>query len=371
MANVVVVEPWYGGSHKVWLDGWVAHSRHELELITMPDRFWRWRMRAGAVEAAARFDDLIGGGSRPDVVVVSSLVDASVFVGLARRSLGATPVAVYMHENQLLYPLAPNQRRDDDLSLANWRSLLAADAIWWNSDFHRQAFLDAVVGLLDRQPEPVNSRSVEALAGRSTTLWPGTPLLDLIEGVKPQNHVPVVLWNQRWDHDKNPNSVFRALAELADAGVAFELILAGENNRRDPGLDHVLSPVADRIRRTGFLPDGDYRNSLIEADVVVSAADHEFFGIAIVEAMAAGAVPVLPDRLSFPELVGPNWAGPALYGDGELRTKLADVFQDVEGARSELAGLRQSMARFDITNTAAMHDQAIDSLLGQAAPTEL
>ena len=34
-------------------------------------------------------------------------------------------------------------------------------------------------------------------------------------------------------------------------------------------------------------------------DVVVSTANHEFFGIAICEAIWAGAVPVVPDRLSY------------------------------------------------------------------------
>ena len=144
MARVVVIEPWYGGSHRVWLDGWATHSRHDLTLLTLPDRFWKWRMRAGAVTLAEEYAAWVAEHGPPDAVVVSGLVDASVFAGIARRSLADTPLALYAHENQVLYPLAPNQRPEADLGLANWRSLLATDAVWWNSGFHRDALLEAL-----------------------------------------------------------------------------------------------------------------------------------------------------------------------------------------------------------------------------------
>ena len=65
MATVVVIEPWYGGSHRVWADGWRRHSRHEIELLTLPDRNWRWRMRAGAVDLAERFEARVAQSGRP------------------------------------------------------------------------------------------------------------------------------------------------------------------------------------------------------------------------------------------------------------------------------------------------------------------
>ena len=36
----------------------------------------------------------------------------------------------------------------------------------------------------------------------------------------------------------------------------------------------------------------------------MSSANHEFFGIGIVEAIAAGAYPLLPNRLAYPEVAG-------------------------------------------------------------------
>ena len=48
---------------------------------------------------------------------------------------------------------------------------------------------------------------------------------------------------------------------------------------------------------------GEYWKWLAKADWVLSTADHEFFGIAVVEALFAGCLPWLPEKLSYPELL--------------------------------------------------------------------
>ena len=48
------LEPFYGGSHRDFADGWVQHSRHRLDLITLPARFWKWRMRGAALHFAKK-----------------------------------------------------------------------------------------------------------------------------------------------------------------------------------------------------------------------------------------------------------------------------------------------------------------------------
>jgi len=42
---------------------------------------------------------------------------------------------------------------------------------------------------------------------------------------------------------------------------------------------------------------------LSEADLFFSTADHEFFGIAAAEAIIHGLIPLLPNRLAYPELI--------------------------------------------------------------------
>jgi glycosyltransferase involved in cell wall biosynthesis len=364
MANVVLIESYYGGSHRSWADSWRTHSRHDVSFITHPDEFWRWRLRGGAVTLAEAFDAHVAEHGRPDAVVVSGLVDVASFAGLCRRPLGPVPMAVYMHESQLLYPLAPNQRRDNDAALTNWRSTVAADAVWFNSAFHRDALRSALPDLLRAQPDPSHSHLIDDVFARSTVLWPGVQADELIASARTERRVPRVLWNQRWDHDKNPRAVFAALAKLADDGIEFTLALAGERSHADNDeFGDLLDRLESRIDHEGFVPADGYHQLLLESDVVVSAADHEFFGIAIVEALAAAALPVLPTRLSFPELIEPQWHGEALYPDGQLRHRLGHVLTNIAETRERLAGVRESMTRFDVARAAENHDQAVDALL--------
>ena len=67
-----------------------------------------------------------------------------------------------------------------------------------------------------------------------------------------------------------------------------------------------LSEHHDRIELAGHLPSNDYHAALNRADWVLSTARHEFFGMAVAEALLAGCLPWLPNRLSYPELVPPE-----------------------------------------------------------------
>ena len=59
LVRVLLVEPYYGGSHKAWADGYGAHSAYEVTLVSHPARFWKWRMQGGAdADICARFGDL-------------------------------------------------------------------------------------------------------------------------------------------------------------------------------------------------------------------------------------------------------------------------------------------------------------------------
>ena len=71
-----------------------------------------------------------------------------------------------------------------------------------------------------------------------------------------------------------------------------------------PVFERAKEQFAENIERWGYQKKRTgYETALAEADLIVSTAHHEFFGISVLEAIAAGAYPVLPNRLSYPELL--------------------------------------------------------------------
>jgi len=80
MARILLVEPFLGGSHRAWAEGWASHSRHDIEVLGHEGRHWRWRMRGGSVSLAR---DLAATTRPPvDVVVASNMLDFAAFRGM-------------------------------------------------------------------------------------------------------------------------------------------------------------------------------------------------------------------------------------------------------------------------------------------------
>ena len=44
----------------------------------------------------------------------------------------------------------------------------------------------------------------------------------------------MILWNHRWEYDKDPETFFRAVRTLADEGLDFGLLLLGRSHRSQP-----------------------------------------------------------------------------------------------------------------------------------------
>ena len=136
----------------------------------------------------------------------------------------------------------------------------------------------------------------------------------------------MILWNQRWEYDKDPGTLFRALYELVAEGSEFRLALAGENFRVVPDeFAEAQARLGKRLVHYGYAASlAEYGRLLWESDLVVSTALHEFFGVSILEAIYCGCRPVLPRRLSYPELIPAEMHSACLYNDfAGLMTLLA------------------------------------------------
>ncbi len=101
--HILLVSPYHGGSHRAWAVGYQKHSAHDVTLLTLPARFWKWRMHGGAVTLGRRW--LESSAGTPDLILATDLLDLTTFLALTRQKTATVPVALYMHENQLTYPL--------------------------------------------------------------------------------------------------------------------------------------------------------------------------------------------------------------------------------------------------------------------------
>ncbi len=365
--RILLVEPYDTGSHAVWMRGYQAHSAFDVQILSLEGQFWQWRMLGGAVTLAEHFLAL---EDVPDLIVVSDMLDLTTFLALTRPITTPLPVALYFHENQLTYPTGPRQKLQEHYAFINYASALAADAIFFNSAFHLDAFFEELPRLLKHYPDHTLLHTVEPLRERSAILPVGLDL-QRYDVYRPYaetdsatcsggsgNRTPLIVWNHRWEYDKNPRMFFDALYALADEGLPFEAALVGENTRQHPAeFEEARQRLGSRLVQYGYLDSfADYARLLWRADIVVSTATQDFFGISVVEAITCGCWPILANRLNYPALVPERWHPDTLFDSlpqlmGRLRARLTDP-------RPAPPELRTHVAAFDWHTLAPQYDAA-------------
>jgi glycosyltransferase involved in cell wall biosynthesis len=380
--RILYLDPFHGGSHAAVATGYARHSRHDITLQTISIAGgWRWRMRGAAITLARRLREQIREHAAAfDLILATDMLDLATFLGLTRDLTAGAAVALYFHENQLTYPLPPGRARDLAFPWINYTSALAADALCFNSDFHRRVFLAALPGLAGRFHDHRELDLIDALAAKARVLPPGIDLARLdISGIGdcgleigsssisqppiPNPQPPVILWNSRWEYDKGPQAFFAALRELEARGIDFRVMVAGEHI--DPNEPQFLAArewLGPRALAWGYAPDlAAYRAMLWRADIVVSTAIQEFFGISVIEALYCGCVPVLPNRLSYPELLPEKHHGVVLYADDSaLADRLEATIRDLPTLRQH--DFRRVAAAYDWSHMAPRWDAAMEQL---------
>lgn len=365
--NVLALEPYYGGSHRAFLDGWRARSHHTWTILGLRPSKWKWRMRHAAWTFAAELAERTAHGERWDVLFCSDMLNLAEFRGLAPPAVRDLSAVAYFHENQLTYPVRHEHERDYHFGFTNMTTALAATAVWFNSAFNREAFLTALPGFLRRMPDYQPLDAADRIRAKAAVFPPG---IDPFPPRGPRRPGPLrILWAARWEHDKDPETFFTAIHRLKARGVAFRLSVIGEQFERCPPVFAAArAALADHTDLWGYQPTRDaYRRALRAADVFVSTAQHEFFGLSAAEAIAAGAYPLLPHRLAYPELLPPELVPdprPFFY-DGTaaaLTARLEELARRLEAGRpwpADPDAARQAVARFTWEELVPRLDEAL------------
>jgi glycosyltransferase involved in cell wall biosynthesis len=313
-----------------------------------------------------------------DAFLATDMLDVASFRGLLPASMRTIPIVAYFHENQLVYPAlkaetdwTPSRarratRRDEHYAFINLTTCLAADEVWWNSSFNRDSFLSEVPAFLGRFPdERVMASGLDR--PRSALVMPlGLDLASLdVRPALTRGPRPRVVWNHRWEHDKGPDEFFAALDRVDSLGVEFDLIVLGESFGQAPGaFERARIRYGSRVLAWGYQQSrSQYAAWLHSADVVVSTAHQEFFGASVAEAVWCGAQPILPNRLSYPELVPDSARDSVLYdSEDELVAKLAAA---LTSPSVDLAAMmRRHLAAYDWRSMAPRYDDRLEALTG-------
>ncbi|MEL7427881.1 MAG: DUF3524 domain-containing protein, partial [Bacteroidota bacterium] len=332
-------------------------------------RHWKWRMHGAAVELARQFLDQ---PEQPDLILTTDMLDTATFLALTRSRTATIPTAVYFHENQLTYPWSPTdedvtQKRDRHYAWINYTSALAADAVFFNSQYHHDSFLGALPGFLKAFPDHKGLGTVAQIADKSSVLYLGMDLraFDPIEA-RYNSDIPVLLWNHRWEYDKDPETFFACCEQLHDEGVDFRLIVLGESYANRPAVfDAVKEKLSAKTLHWGYAEGfAEYASLVKSAHILPVTSRQDFFGGSVVEAMYCGVYPLLPDRLAFGEHVVGDCKENHIYSDhSALLRRLRSLLKDSSLGPSSPELVSQFVSRYDWRMQVVDYDQIFKELL--------
>ncbi|MCP4790680.1 MAG: DUF3524 domain-containing protein [Gammaproteobacteria bacterium] len=306
--RVLLLSAYDADSHRYWRQHLVAQfpDYHWTELV-LPGRYFNWRIRGNSLQWALTQRTKLEQGY--DLIVATSMVDLSALKGMVPK-LAAIPSLVYFHENQFAYPVQLKERHKQiriEPMIVNLYSAVCANSLAFNSAYNRDSFLEGVKNLLRWLPEKLPLSLIDDLSEKSHLLPVPIKLLEPVAEVPNRLQSPIqLIWNHRWEYDKGPDLLYASLVELQNRGIAFKLHLLGQQFRQQPqSLKDIQVEFASQLGQVGYLDNQmEYESLLQQADMVLSTADHEFQGLAVSEAIQCGCLPVLPNRLSYPGLVG-------------------------------------------------------------------
>jgi len=332
--KILIIEPFFGGSHKAFVDVIQKKSRHQISVESLPPRFWKWRLSGAPFILVQTFLNM---ETTPDLLLFSDTIDVSSFVALAGKKANDIPKVIYFHENQVTYPLSEEEEPDVHYPLINITSAMVCDEVWFNSDFHRRVFLEGLDPFLNQFPDFIPTHINETLSHKSKVL--PIPVRPLPNSVKPKktNSCLRILWNHRWEYDKGPENFFAALEHLMFEGIEFEVAVLGEDFQRNPPIfQKAQQSLGERIVTFGYAKSREeYASWVRSCDVIVSCARQEYFGISVAEAVLAGCKPILPNRLVYPDFFEESIRDEYLYKDeAGLVTMLRDASRNIEQLRA-------------------------------------
>ena len=305
--KILYVEPFYSGAHKQWIDSYQKKSKHKIKILSHSGSHWKWRMHGAAISLSKEFLNL---KDSFDLIIVSDMLNLPLFKVLCQSKIKKTKIIIYFHENQISYPLSDNNldkklNRDLHYAFINYSSSFVSNWNLFNSQYHLDSYIDGLEKYLKKMPDFKNLETIDKIKNKSSVLHIGCDLNNMKTKIKKTNNTPIILWNHRWEYDKNPEDFFHVLYKIKDKGLKFKVVVLGKKYSEYPSIfDEAKIKLSSEILYFGFCESHkEYVSWLNKADIIPVTSNQDFFGISIVEAIHMNNFPILPNRLSYRELL--------------------------------------------------------------------
>jgi len=364
--KILYIEPYYTGSHQQWIESYKKYSKHEIDILSLPGKKWKWRIHGGAISLANKF---LQNNIKYDLIIASDFLNLPVFKALCLNKLGNTKIVTYFHENQITYPWSPNDKdvklnRDLHYAFINYTSSLVSDFNYFNSKYHLNSYLDGLQKYLKKMPDFNNLETIQAIKKKSSVLYLGCDL-SKIKSDKKENETPVILWNHRWEYDKNPELFFKTLFKIKDKNINFKLVVLGENFNDYPDVfNEAKIKLKNNLLHFGFCETfNEYLEWLRISDILPVTSIQDFFGVSIVEGIYAELLPVLPNRLSYPELMNEDNHKRLFYDkEKQFLDLLISNIINYKDLRKYTNKYKKLIYRFDWSNMKKVYDEEFEKI---------
>ncbi|EAT12729.1 DUF3524 domain-containing protein [Bermanella marisrubri] len=301
--KVLLLSAYDTDSHKSWCQGLMQHlPEFEWHYSCLPGRYFSWRIRGNPLSWMTGKDQSLF-QQRFDLIIATSMVDVATLRGLTPE-LAGTPWLVYFHENQFAYPKSQQQHGSIEPQMVNLYSALAADHVLFNSQFNRRTMLDGITQLMAKMPDLAPRNLAQRIESKSQILPVPINLKPAKAWVNHSNENKLkLIWNHRWEYDKGPDSLLNIVRAIEEKRLPIEVNIAGKRFQRAPDAFDKLSDLSCVKRIGTYESVEDYLQALLESDIVLSTASHEFQGLAMLEGAAMNCVPLAPNDLAYPEWI--------------------------------------------------------------------
>ena len=362
MATVALIEPYYGGSHKYWADRLKSYSRHDIDVYHLPPRHWKWRMQGSAYTLSKQVNS---SSKQYDLYLCSSMIDLAFFKSLIDTP--KAPMILYMHENQLHYPISVYDKQADlDLSYGylNYKSCLAADHVMFNSYYHKDKFLESCSHLLSKMPDFKNIESIDQISRKSvvTPIGLDVSMMDNhLNYPKKLNKTAKILWNHRWDYDKNPEMFYALLKALDAEKLDFKLVLTTSTRGSSETLNKIIKEFEDQIEYIGYLESRNaYFETLSKCHICPVPQGHDYFGLSVLEAVHLGVYPILPKDSVYEEHFNTQTCQDVFYSD--MDGFIQSCIQAISLHKQLSFAGQEHTKQYDWLKVIHQYDSFIDSL---------